>query len=480
MYILVLESSTTNAKAMLYDTVQKTFAVASKAYEFNNIKEACLHDADYVFAATVELGRKLSQGKKIDAIALGTTWHNIMLCDKEMRPQTPVYQWTYTGASELCKKLREDKDYTLRYYQKTGCMVNITYIFFTLKLLRQNGWALENYKITGQGAYNTYKLTGEWVAPDVLVSGNGMLNTHKRDYDDELLKELGINRENLAELVTFKQSYPLSAEGAELLGLTPGIPVIPAMPDGALNQVGSGALADGIMTFSVGTSAAIRLSSPKPIIPEKPSTWCYLSPLAWICGAATAGSCNCVDWAKERLFGNDTSYRAIEDGIKNIAHNDEPVVFLPFLFGERCPGWEDGRSGGFFNIKPQHTAYDMYNSVLEGVLFNIYHCYTILTEVGQPPQRIKLSGGILRSPAWLQMCVDIFNVPMEADPAEHGSLMGGVVLAMEKLGLIGSLLEMEFPAGQIIKPNPENTAIYRERFKRYLYWYDRTNPAKNL
>ena len=83
--------------------------------------------------------------------------------------------------------------------------------------------------------------------------------------------------------------------------------------DGGLNQVGVGALEKGVATLSVGTSGAVRLTTDRPIIPETPGTWCYLSPKSWLSGAATNGCCNCIDWARTRLFPAGTSYeQAIE------------------------------------------------------------------------------------------------------------------------------------------------------------------------
>ena len=37
-------------------------------------------------------------------------------------------------------------------------------------------------------------------------------------------------------------------------------------PDGALNQVGAGAMGEGVMTMSVGTSGAIRMATDNPYI----------------------------------------------------------------------------------------------------------------------------------------------------------------------------------------------------------------------
>ncbi|MCL2852773.1 MAG: FGGY-family carbohydrate kinase [Defluviitaleaceae bacterium] len=485
MRILVLESSTTSAKAMIYDTDTKSFFVDSRAYEFtdNKTDAASIGEQDprQIFSTTIEVGRQLclskinsdkASRKKIDIIALVNTFHSVMLCDRQMNPQTPLYQWHFTGASSLCRELRHDEEYTLKFYKKTGCMVNSTYPFFKLKLLRQNGWALEKYNIMGQGTYNTYRLTGSWVVPDVTVSGSGLLNTHTRDYDDELLKELSITRENLGALVRYNAAQTLSAEGAALLGLEPGILVLPSIADGAMNQIGSGALAMGTMTFSVGTSGAMRLSVPNPVIPDKPSTWCYLSPHAWMSGAATPGCTNCVDWFKTQFFDSTMNYEKIEENLSNLSDYSNSAVFLPFLFGERCIGWKDDRLGGFVDIRPHHTSYDLYYSVLEGVLLNLYQCYEALTKVSGVPQKVKLSGGILNSRYWLQMCADIFQIPMEIDHSQHGSIMGGVAIAMEKLGVIPSLLDIELPIGNIVQPNPYNSDMYRQRYERFLHWYE--------
>ena len=59
--------------------------------------------------------------------------------------------------------------------------------------------------------------------------------------------------------------YPLTEDGAKALGIKAGTPVIPAHADGGLNQIGVGALKKGVMTFSVGTSGAIRLTAEKAV-----------------------------------------------------------------------------------------------------------------------------------------------------------------------------------------------------------------------
>ena len=470
MHILALEASTTSAKALLYNTADHTHTIKTKPFPlyFNN---PTLHDAENVFLETAALGKAISHGKPIDAIALSTTWHNIMLCDNELRPQTPVYLWSNVDASEICKQLREDESYTNTYYQKTGCMVNAIYPSFKLKKLRTSGYRLEDYQIIDEGTYIAHRLTGQQVVTDCCMSGTGFLNIKTKKLDRQILDENGVHESNFAQLIAYDKVFPLSKEGADFLGLTPGIPVLPACPDGALNQVGAGALNPSVMTLSVGTSGAVRIATPKPVLPKPPATWCYLAPGTWLSGAATSGCCNCVDWYKNKFFNHNATYSDLE------AHFNDPFdtpVFLPFLFGERCPGWRDERKAGFFDIEAHHTQYDFYHSVLEGVLFNLYQSYRVLTAVNGDVQSVKLSGGIINSPYWLQMCSDIFELPMDVDDTAHSSLMGALALGLEHLGIIGSLREFKAKAQKTILPDPEKADAYKAKYARYLHHYNNT------
>ena len=472
MYILVLESSTTSAKAMLYDVEKHEYTVKAQAYT-SQYEDLTVHNAEQVFQETIALGRTLCRNRKIELIALSGTWHSLLLCDENMKPQTPVYLWSYTGAAKLCKELRKDRAYTKEFYQKTGCMVNAIYPAFKLKLLKEKGHTLDHCFIEGQGTYNLFRLTGERVTMDSMASGTGLLNIHTKQYDQDILLDLGIKESQLSRLVTYKDTVPLSEEGAQMLGVDRGIPVMPTGPDGGLNQVGAGAIGDGVMTFSVGTSGAIRLSAQRPIIPEVPSTWCYLSPKGWLSGAATSGSCNCIDWFKNKMFPSGTTYDEIEKGFSGAGSTP---VFLPFLYGERCPGWQDDRNAGFFDVRPSHSVNDFYHGVMEGVLFNLYQCYEILTKLNGIPQKIKLSGGILHSAYWTQMCADIFGTDMVIDQTEHSSLLGGAALGLELLGQVKDAAGFMDENTKLIHYNSGKVDFFSKKYRRYKYWYDQINP----
>ena len=158
--------------------------------------------------------------------------------------------------------------------------------YFKLLYLREQGACLKDYYILGQGSYITFRLTGHRAVSDCMASGSGLMNIHSRRYDAALLDTLDVDEECLSPIHHYTETLPLDAEGAALLGLRPGIPVIPVCSDGGLNQIAIGGYRMGAMSFSVGTSAAIRLSTQKPVLPDHPATWCYLSPVGYMSGAA--------------------------------------------------------------------------------------------------------------------------------------------------------------------------------------------------
>lgn len=471
MLCLVLESSTASAKAMLYDMKSGDYRVQIEPYPA--MGSSGEQDPDVVLDTLCRVGKMVCQDEKnISFIALGSTWHNVLLCDRDMHPLTPVYQWSYTGAADICRDLRKDDAFVDRYYGRTGCMVNAIYPYFKLLHLKDLGVDPAMHIVSGQGSYNLHGLTGHFATTECVASGTGLLDITLKEFDVQLMCDLGITLDNLGQLVPYDHSFPLSRTGADLLDLPSGIPVLPANADGGLTQIGSGALREGVMTLSVGTSGALRLTTGAPLLSPRHDTWCYLAPKVWLSGAATSGACNCVDWFRQSLGATPPSYRDLENGIRD---RENPPVFLPFLAGERCPGWDDERSGGFTGLKPWHTYQDMYLGVLEGVLFNLYQCYGSIVELNGEPETVMLSGGILKYPFWTQMCADVFGRPVVSCHVEQSSLLGGAMICSEQAGVLSRLEDYRPSTGTLISPDPDSAQLYETKFARYLEAYRRSS-----
>lgn len=478
MIILALEASTTSAKSMLFNTETQDFDVQVARFEIDEAEaetDAAVRNAEGVYTQLMALGRRAAAGSAVDMVALSGTWHGLTLRAEDLSEVSPVQEWPYTGAQDLCAELRQDADFTAWFYRRTGCMVNAIYPAFKLMQLRREGIGIDGALALDQNSYTFARMTGKRWTSISQASGTGLLNAATGEWDEEVLTRLGLQDVALPELTQSETTAGLQSEAAALLGLEPGTPVLIPHPDGGLNQVGSAATAEGDMTFSMGTSGALRFAVSGPSFSERFSTWSYRSPVGWLSGAAASGCTNCVDWAKSRLFDPSTSYADLEPQLQ-----DPPVdlpLFMPFLFGERCPGWQDQRRGGFLQLLPSHTRAQMYQSVLQGVTMSLYHCYQELTELNGAPQRIILSGGVLSSPFWTQLTADVFGVQMELSTLQHSSVVGAVRMALSSAGENVDQPAFRDADRSTVTPRVQYAEYYAEQFSRYLEGYDRTHPA---
>lgn len=473
MLVLALESSTSAAKAMLYDPQRGIVATESMRYDASFCKDG-VTGTDEVFRLTMEMGRRVAAGKPVAAIALSCIWHSVAICDGDMRPAGGTYMWNYMAPSRMCREARADEALVRRLYHRTGCMPHISYPRQTLRYLGRQGMNLSDKMLPSQGAYNFFRLTGEFMETLNVLCGTGVIDVETEDCDPFALDYAGIRRDQLGSLARYTDARPLNAYGAELLGVDAGIPVVPAHSDGALNQIANCAAVVGRMTLSVGTSGAIRLTTTRPVLPEGRQLWSYCGVADWMSGAATSGACNCIDWYRDKFLGGRMSFAELDAG--EDASGPMPV-FMPFLYGERNPGWQDDRPGGFQDVRPEHTAREMYRAVQAGVLFNLYQCYEVLAREGGVPAEIYASGGILNSRRWTQMMADIFATPIRCVQNPNASTMGAVVLALHAAG---AMADIRAYTGDIenaveVRPNPARTAWYADWYRRYLEHYHKVS-----
>lgn len=471
MEILVLEASTVSAKAAVFDLERGLLSSCSKPFA-TDVQSTAEHDVQLVLDTLLEMGAQAAQGHDIQAIGCVCTGHSSLLLDASMQPLSPAYSWTYHHGSELTRSIRTDRQLTASLYQETGCMVHTIYPLYRSMYLRENtNLPVSSSYIVSEGSYLFYRLTGEQAESESVATTSGFANIHTLQWSRHVADFSGISTDQFFPIRSNHYAAPLSDWAARQLHVRPGIPVSIPMMDGALNQLGAGMLGEGGMTISIGTSGAMRITSSRPLLPERMGTWCYQTLDTYLCGATISGATNCVDWFRRACLPG-LSYSALEDMIR-VPTEDAPV-FLPFLFGERCPGWQDERAGGFFDVRDHHGPSELYTAVLEGIVFNLYQNYDILVSAGGDPKSIHLSGGVLNSPRWAQMTADIFGHDLITNTFSQIATVGAACLAFEQCGGVAHAAQYGLPSStvRIIRPDMQRHAHYRKRFARYLELYE--------
>ena len=479
MLILVLEASTASAKAMLYKSGEGIIGTLPRNYSAD-AGDTITFDADILMNETMLVGKELLEKKgirRVDMITTCSIWsHSLLMLDRDKKPVSRLSTWADTKASSTTQEYRKDNLLYTSLYKRTGCPIHVTYTLWKYIHEKESGNTRMASFIASMPEYLFLKLTGEFAVSKSTASAGGFLNLHTLQWDEEALGLAGIKDSMLPKLVDSEYTAPLSKEAAGILGLDEGTPVLITGADGCMNQIAAGAFGDDIMSLSVGTSAAIRITTKKPVLADVPSTWCYVGvENMWIAGSATAGAGNCVDWISKKLLGHSgrINLKELDKGAENTLLKGDAPIFLPFLAGERCPGWDDTKSAMMSGLRINHDIFDMYYSILEGVLFNLKQCYEItIPIVGYTPKLISISGGIEKSPFWLLMAASIFGLPVYVDGLMHASLLGAAYMGLKAAGEIASVKDIKPRMQKRCEPDLSKKAHYEKRFEMYIKQYN--------
>lgn len=475
MPILSLEASTSAAKAMLYDRGQ-VLGVESIAFS-PEVSDVVTCDPQAMAATVLQCGAALLRkhpGTSVDAIGLSSIWHSLVLLDGDRQPIGRGSTWADTSSAPTARRYRADEELARRIYRRTGCLVHSNYNIWKWMHRKATGDVSSVRHVSCLPEYLFFALTGELAISQSVAAGSGFLSAHTQDWDGEMLSLAGLSPDLLGKLVEPQYAMPLSPAAATALGLPSGIPVAACGPDGALNHIAAGGLRPGVMTLSVGTSGALRMAHHEPVIPERLSTWCYYGAEGMsLIGAATSGAGNCVNWFVRDVLGGSLGFGELEAAAVAADGKSAPY-FLPFLFGERCPGWDDSRLGGFCALGAQAGVGALYRSVLEGILFNLYQNYRILVDtLGSAPELISISGGITQSPFWMALAADTFGANLTENTGEHASLLGAAFMAQRAVGQMASLADVPVEEGRRHLPDMARHDDIMRRYENWLGHYNK-------
>jgi len=472
--VIGLEVSTSQTKAVLYSPKGEQIAECIEPLT-SDIAQVDWQSPRGIFLSVLRCLKKVVGFDKnpdsIQAIGLGGIWHSLLLLDDRRRPLESIRTWADLLTPEIIDT-NEAQKLVPMVYRKTGCVGHGMYPFWKLYAMKEHNFdLLEKVRfISSQIEFLFQNLTGEIAVSGCTASGSGLFNLHTKKWDEELLCLLDLDLEMLPRIEEIYYVGHLKGDLAKQIGLKTGIPVTVGCPDGALNQIGSGALDEGIMTFSVGTSGALRQISAKPVMAENLSSWCYyFADEMYLVGAATHATSN-LEWFMKSFHLKETDHYRLQLAASALEINEGPL-FLPFLYGERAPGWRANRTGGFLSLQADHTIIHLYKAVLEGILFALYHSYLELIKVVEIPMKIRLSGGIIRSSYWRQMAADIFGRELDFSAHPNESTKGAGLLALQVSGQLGDIRNLTFSLSGTTVPDLKNHELYLQRFAHYLESY---------
>ncbi len=108
---------------------------------------------------------------------------------------------------------------------------------------------------------------------------------------------------------------------------------------------------------------------------------------------------------------------------------DDHLLFLPYVAGERAPFWNADASGSIIGLRLEHTAAHVLRAAVEGILFNARWMSERLFELLGRPNELIATGKVLEVDWIRQLTADIFGLPVRFPGGADASATGAATLA---------------------------------------------------
>jgi D-xylulose kinase len=385
---------------------------------------------DTTIAQVVEkLGARRSEVRGIGASG---QQHGFVPLDADGKVIRAAKLWCDTSTTAECDLMRDHFGGSKAMIEKVGMDMLPGFTAPKILWLKRNEPA--NFarlaKVLLPHDYLNFYLTGKIGMEYGDASGTALMDVRNRSWaqdvvafiDPELGEKLPALGSSAAALGT------LRPELAKRWNLPAGIVVSAGGGDNMMGAIGTGNVAPGRVTASLGTSGTIYAYSDKPVIDP---------------GGEIAGFCDSTDaWmplvctmnvtvateAVRALFG--WSHAQLEEAVRSVPSGADGLLFLPYLQGERTPNLPRG-TGVLHGLttrtmSPAHMA----RATMEGVTLGLLYGLNRMRTLGISPTEIRVTGGGSKSAIWRQICADVFDCRVVTLAESEGAALGAAIQAL--------------------------------------------------
>jgi gluconokinase len=478
--VVALDVGSSSARAALFDTRGEALPDRFHQVKYEPRVTAdggVEHDSAVLLdavAACLDAIHASASGMEVLGIGTTTFWHGLLGLDGDGRPVTRISMWADTRSTAEADVLRSALDENAL-HARTGCHLHPSYWPARLRwLARAEPETVARVARWGSfGEHLELELFGEAGTSIAMASGTGLFDQETCTWDSEALAIAGVEPSQLFPLVD--RDAPrrgLRGSWARRWPRFRAVPWFPAVGDGAASNLGSDCTDPSRIALNVGTSAALRIVAP-PATGAVRGLWRYrVDRRVAITGGATSEGGNLYAWCRTVLNLPDDA--AIERALDGADADGHGLTVLPFIAGERAPGWRGGRKAAIAGITLDTTAIELVQAAMEAVALRLALVYELLAPAATPDHVVVASGGSLgNSPAWRRMIADALGRPLHWSPETEATSRGVALLALQAVGALERVDSARRPLGEAVAPDPARHARYRAALERQRALDDR-------
>lgn len=480
---LVIDIGTSSMRGILYDKNGKSLYKIQLKYQPTYHKDGGVEqDAKTFYDYCVEICQKAAEfanGNSIDIKAISMTAQRSSLIPiKNGEPTHSAIMWQDTRVNRLVREYTAYNDFFIK---RSGSRLNAVYLGSKISWLKHERPDIYNNsdKMLNISSYLIYCMTGSYSMDTTYGSRTNIMNIKMLDWDDELLKILGIDREKLPTLVAPGEvAGTVTKKFANLTGLKEGTPLVSAGGDQQCAAMGEGLLNNDSVSINTGTGGYIIKNINE--LPEVLSDHIIYNvssvPGKYILEIDLLACSSILNWFIKNFYGDiEGSYEEINKDIESCYNKNINVTAIPYPKGKSV-GINDTRiRTAFTNVGLSTTKADMLYSLMTSLFVEINDGINILRSYG-PVSSVIIGGGLTNSKIMNQMQADAYNLTLHKSSVTESTSIGALISVLVNQGIYKTFQEAHENLVQgesdIYRPNPDNIIFQRDFNTRKTQLYD--------
>ncbi|HXC59029.1 MAG TPA: xylulokinase [Steroidobacteraceae bacterium] len=425
---------------------------------------------------------------RVKAMGVSGQQHGFVPLDAAGKVLAPAKLWCDTSTQAECQEIMDRVGGARRCVELAGNPILAGYTASKLPWTRRHrpqayaGLA----SILLPHDYVNFWLTGQRWMECGDASGTGWLDVRRRNWSAELLAATDPERDLTAclpPLVESQASFPISPSIAAELGLPATVRVSVGCGDNMAAAIGTGNVAPGTFSMSLGTSGTLFACTDRPIVDTDMGWAAFCSSTGGWLPLICTMNCTVATENVARAFGfSSRDGDAVMAGTRPGAGG---LGMLPFFNGERTPDLPLARASFYGMDFSNFTRANAYRAAMEGATFALRSGFDALRAAGLSCDAIRLTGGGSHSAAWRQMVADVFDKPVEVPEQAEGAAFGAALQALWATQTAGKPADLADLTREHVKlttdlgtaPNGEAASLYRSVYGQFLRHLD---AAKSL
>jgi glycerol kinase len=488
-YSAAVDQGTTSTRFMIFDHAGQVIGVDQMEHEQIYPQAGWVeHDPMEIWARTQDVIKGGLKKAKVDAndiASIGVTnqRETTVVWDKNTgKPYYNAVVWQCTRTKDICDNLAKDGGQD-RFRSKVGLPLATYFSGPKIK------WILDNVKGVRQAAEKGDAIFGNidtweiwWLTggpkggahvTDVSNASRTMLmNLKTLDWDDEILKVMGIPRQMLPEV--------RPSGDPKVYGMTPKdgplgvqIPVCGDLGDQQAALVGQTCFSPGEAKNTYGTGCFMLLNTGTKPVPSKSG---LLTTLGYKFGDAPAVYClegsiaitgALVQWLRDNLQFFESS-KDIEPLAKSVEDNGG-IYFVPAFSGLFAPYWKSDARGVIVGLTRFVNKGHIARAALEATAFQTREVLDAMNkDSGVALEALKVDGGMVFNELLMQFQADVLGVPVIRPTVAETTALGAAYAAGLSVGFWNNVEDLRKNWGVDKTWKPKMDAA--ERDKLYKGW----------